>query len=283
MKNNCYEELRLYSKYLFEISKIEKKISVNELFMLNRMINSNMDLLKSIKILIENNSLEGIEELTRCYFERTLQVIFILKDGGLLKKRLLAYEYFFLEGKKLSVSSEKIVEGLKAHLGSLDISNVECEELKNKIDALKKPKDIVEELKKDKYYEVKKEIKRLKKLERSVEKFYECFSNDNLKSFAQLCDFMNYKNYYLVEYKGYSRKVHGNDVLRNNVDLKNIERFIFDITFDLFRKYVKALLQENDFLKLYEQYFVIKIEREMVSQYMKAKLLDLFEKRYPKK
>lgn len=276
MEENCYNELRVYFEYLLKISEIEQK-NTYELFLLNKIIKSNMDLLKSIEILIENNSSEGIEELTRCYFERSLQVMFILKDDHLLEKRLLSYEYVFLKGKELSISSNKIVEALKTHLKSLGISDLEeleCEELKTKINSVKKPKRIAEELKKDRFSEVKNEIKRLG---RDVEKFYECFSDDNVNSFAQLCNFMDYKNYYLVEYAGYSKKVHGNDILRNNVELNHIERFIFDITFELFKKYVERLLKKEDYFKLCEQYFIIKIQRKMVSQSMKSKILDLFE------
>ena len=86
---------------------------------INRILELNLTLLASINILIKIESHAGIEEITRCYIETSLLLIFILKDPLLIEKRTLAYEYFYEKNKINPVNIKECDEAIYNNLKNI--------------------------------------------------------------------------------------------------------------------------------------------------------------------
>ena len=224
-------------------------------YLLKSLIISNLELLENIGFLIEKGHLKGIEELTRCYIEACFNIIFIIKEPELIEKRLKAYEYFIIKSRIDIPEIEEIINSNEEHLNnyfenreSNDNSEKDFKNFRENIkkiinsDSYQNNKKKLEDLK---YRDVKNEINNIKSknIKSKNIKYYQCFTNgEKISSLKELTDYIGYKNYYILQYSQYSKKIHFVDPFEYISD-DSIKRDIIEISIDTIKEYLEKVVK----------------------------------------
>lgn len=233
---------KIITNYFREIlsSNLENKI-------INSLINSNLDLLFSIDILIENGSYKGVEELTRCYIETYFQVIFIMKKDSLISNKILAYEYFVLKNRLEIPNLDKLAKAIKEHYEEYLKKSYDLQEIRNSLNEIISTEGILKDKDKlnlAKYKLIRKEIKRLKQKDKA-KNFYECFCENKIKNIRDLAVYIKYENYYILHYYLYSKKIHNIDPFEK-INIELVKKTIVEITIDILKEYFENILKKTN-------------------------------------
>ena len=233
-------------------------------YLLKSLIISNLELLENIGFLIEKGHLKGIEELTRCYIEACFNIIFIIKEPKLIEKKLNAYEYFIIKSRIDIPEIEEIINSNEEHLNNYfenresdDNSEKDLKNFRENIEKIinsddyKNDKKKLEDLK---YNDVKNEINNVKS--KNI-KYYQCFTNGKkINTLKDLTDYIGYKNYYILQYSQYSKKIHFVDPFER-ILVDSIKRDIIEISIDTIKEYLEKVVK-SDLNRCYSDLLMLK-------------------------